>query len=265
MKQKNKITLLMMLLVAASVLIQSCGKDNVKYPSSTLKGRFTYQGQPVGLLYNNGDILTNGNTAPLLFQQKTGKLDVYAVGEIGVYPKHDGSFSTKFYNGEYTYRTLPKNPFEVLTNVPVTVNGDTDLGNVEVVPFWWMSGLATTYTGGVFTATFNLSRPSTEANRNLQNVIIYVTPTNLPDVVSATVGAAKSYNAGTNAGGVVVPAAASSGGAVTVSFDLNTLTTGQKEFLNALGNNGTVWATIAVKTANVNDALYSDPIKLQLP
>ncbi len=265
MKQKNKITLLMMLLVAASVLIQSCGKDNVKYPSSTIKGRFTYQGQPVGLLYANGDLLTGGNTAPLLFQQVAGKQNVYAVGEIAVYPKHDGTFTSKFYNGDYTYRTLPKNPFQVISNKAVTVNGETDLGNIEVVPFWWMSGLTTTYTGGVFTATFNLTRPSTEANRNLERVNVYLTPTNMPDVVSATLGAARAFNPGTNAGGIVVPAAASTGGTVTVRVDLNTLTTGEKQFLSALGNNKTIYATVAVKTANVGDALYSDVIQLQLP
>lgn len=260
----------MMLLVAAGMLVQSCGKDNLKYPSSTIKGRFTYQGQPVGLLYTNGDLLTGGNTAPLLFQQKTGPQNVYGVGEIGVYPKHDGTFASKFYNGEYTYRTLPKNPFQVLSNVPVTVNGDIDLGNIEVVPFWWMSGLATTYTGGVFTATFNLTKPSTTAGRGLERVSIYLTPTNMPDVVSATVGAARSFIAGgisgpANPAGTVIPHTTSNGGAVTVRFDLNTLTTGEKQFLRALGNNGTIWATIAVKTVGVNDALYSDVIKLQLP
>ncbi len=266
MKTKNKITFLIMLMASASLFVQSCGKDNAKYPTSTIKGRITYQGQPVKLVYNNGDILTGGNTAQLLFQQVSGAQPTYAVSEVGVYPKHDGTFTGKFYDGDYLLRNKPgSNPFEDFTNKPFTVKGDTNLGDIEVVPFWWMSGLATTYTGGVFTATFNLTKPSGNTTRTLQNVNIYFTPTNLPDAVSATVGAARSFNAGTNAGGIIVPASTSTGGPVTVKVDLNTLTTLEKQFLRALGGNGTVWATIAVKTNTVNDAIYSDPIKLQLP
>ncbi len=270
MKTKNKITILTMLLAAASLLMQSCGKDNMKYPTSTIKGRLTYQGQPVKLTYNNGDILTNPTpatvTSQLLFQQVSGSQSKYGVSDIPVYAKHDGTFAGKFYDGEYTFRSKPgTNPFEDFTGKTATVKGDTDLGNIEVVPYWWINNLEPTYTGGIFTAKFNLTKPSTNASRTLQNVTVYFTPTNLPDVVSATVGIAVSFAAGTNSGGNTVPASGGTGGPVTVSVNLNTLSTAQKQLLNALGGNGTIWATIAVKTNSVNDALYSDPIKLQLP
>lgn len=268
MKQKNKITLFIILLAAASVLMQSCGKDNLKYPSSTLKGRFTYQGQPVGLMYNNLDAFDlNNNASTWLFQQTKGIQNVYGSGNIRVYAKHDGSFSSKFFDGEYLARTQVRNPFVVIDNMPVVVSGDTDLGNLEVVPFWWMSGLTTTYTGGVLTATFNVARTLLPRNttRDLQFVAIYLSPTNTPDALSANSGAAITFNAGTNSGGNVVPAATGNGGAVTISVNLNNLSTLQKQQLEALGNNSTVWASVAVKTANVVDALYSDPIQLQLP
>jgi len=270
MKKKNKITFLIMLLASAGLLMQSCGKDNMKYPTSTIKGRITYQGQPVKLLYNNGDILTNPSpatvTSQLLFQQVSGSQNKYGVSDIPVYAKHDGTFASKFYDGEYLFRSRPgSNPFEDFTGKTAKVNGDTDLGNIEVVPYWWINSLATTYTGGIFTATFNLTKPSGNAARTLQNVTVYFTPTNLPDAVSATVGIAISFNAGTNSGGNIVPAAGGTGGPVSVSVNLNTLTTAQKQLLNALGGNGTIWATVAVKTNTVNDALYSDPIKLKLP
>lgn len=265
MKQKNKITLIIMLLAATGMLMQSCGKDNLKYPSSTLSGRFTYQGQPVGLIPSNPDIIGSANTATLLLTQVSGAQDKYGAGEVRIYAKQDGSFSSKFFNGEYKARTqTSKSPFEDFTNKPVTVNGDTDLGNIEVVPYWWMTGLTTTSTGGVFTANFNLTRPST-LGKTLQYVAVYLSPTNVTDIQSATQGAARTFNAGTNSGGNVVPAAASTGGAVTVKVDLNTLTTGEKQFLRAFGNNSTIFATIAVKTTNINDALYSQTIKLQMP
>lgn len=266
MKQKNKITLFIMLLAAAGVLMQSCGKDNATYPSSTLSGRFTYQGKPVGLIYTNPDIIGSANTAHLLLTQVSGAQERYGAGEVRVYAKHDGSFSTKFFNGDYIARTAPtRMAFQDFTNKPITVNGDTDLGNIEVVPYLWMDNLVTTYTGGVFTATFNLTKPSASATATLQYVAIYLSPTNVPDIQSATQGAARTFNAGTNSGGNVVPAAATSTGTVTVKIDLNTLTAGEKQFLRAFGNNGTIFASVAVKANTITDALYSDVIKLQLP
>ena len=266
MKQKNKITLLIMLLAAASVLMQSCGKDNLKYPSSTLSGRFTYQGQPLGLIYTNPDIIGSANTAHLLLQQVTGAQERYGAGEVRIYAKHDGSFTGKFFNGDYLARTQTlKMPFQDFTAKPITVNGDTNLGDIEVVPYLWMSNLATTYTGGVFTATFNLTRPTVQAGRTLERVYIFLSPTNVPDIQSSTQGANRNWAAGVNAGGIVVPTAASSTGAVTVRVDLNTLTGNEKDFLRAFGGNGKIFASVAVKTNGVNDALYSNVIQLQLP
>ena len=270
MKQKNKITVLIMLLVAASTLVQSCGKDNLEYPLSTLSGRFTYQGQPIKLLHTNPDLfVANNNTVGhLRLQQVKGDQPVYGVGPIDIYARHDGSFTSKFYDGDYNMTTGGnlKNPFEDFTAPkPITVKGNTDLGNIEVVPYWWMSNLQTTYTGGVFTATFNLARVSTMAGRNLQYVQIYLSPTNFPDVVSATQGAVRRFDPGTNSGGNSVPAAASNGGPVTIKIDLNTLSTGEKQFLRAFGGSGTIYASIGVKTNAVNDQLYTDVIQLQLP
>ena len=257
-----------MLLAAASMLVQSCGKDNLEYPSSTLSGRFTYQGQPVKLLHTSPDLFATNPVGHLRLQQVTGDRPVYGVGLIDVYARHDGSFTADFFDGDYNMSTggTLKNPFEDFTTPkPVTVNGNTDLGNIEVVPYWWMSNLQTTYTGGVFTATFNVAKVSTNTARTLQYVAIYLSPTNLPDIQSATQGAVRTFNAGTNTGGNSVPAAVSAGGAVTIKIDLNTLTAGEKQFLRAFGGSGTIYASVGVKTTGVNDQIYSDAIQLQLP
>lgn len=268
MKQNNKTTVLIMLLVAASMLVQSCRKDNLEYPSSTLSGRFTYQGQPVKLLHTSPDLFATNPVGHLRFQQIKGDQAVYGVGPVDVYARHDGSFSTKFFDGDYNMTTggTLKNPFEDFTTPkPVTVKGNTDLGNIEVIPYWWMSNLQTTYAGGVFTATFNVAKVSTMPARTLQSVAIFLSPTSLPDIQSATQGAVRTFNAGTNTGGNVVPAAASAGGPVSIKIDLNTLTTGEKQFLRAFGNNSIIYASIGVRTTMVNDQLYSDAIQLQLP
>ncbi len=257
-----------MLLVAASMLVQSCGKDNLEYPSSTLSGRFTYKGEPVKLLHTSPDLFATNAVGHLRLQQVKGDRPKYGVGLIDVYAKHDGSFSAEFFNGDYTASTggTLKNPFEdFATSMFVQVNGETNIGDIEVVPYWWMSNLQTTYTAGVFTATFNVAKVSTNAARTLQYVAIYLSPTNLPDIQSATQGAVGTFNAGTSTGGNLVPAATSAGGAVTIKIDLNTLTAGQKQFLKAFGGSGTIYASVGVKTSGVNDQIYSDAIQLQLP
>jgi uncharacterized protein DUF3823 len=277
MKQKYKISTIIMLLAAASLLVQSCGKDNVKYPTSTLSGHFTYNGQKVGMLFANPDLYFGAGTGHnLAFQQVSGKQNVYGSGEINVYAQHDGSFTSKFFDGDYVYRTLgTKNPFEDIpvTTTPITIKGDTQL-EIPVVPYWWMTGLATTFTGGtggatgVFTATFTLTKVSTATARTLDRVFIYLSPTNRPDAASAVQGAIRSFVAGTNSNGNVVPAAASAGGTVTVKVDLaalsSTTSAPEKQFLTTtLGTNAHIWATVAVKTTGITDALYSDPIQLQ--
>jgi hypothetical protein len=202
----------------------------------------------------------------LRLQQVKGDQPVYGVGPIDVYARHDGSFSAKFFDGDYNMSTggNHKNQFEDFTTPKlITVKGTTDLGNMEVVPYWLMSNLQTTSTGGVFTAKFDLAKVSTSAARTLQFVAIYLSPTNLPDIQSATQGAARTFNANTNSNGNVVPAAASTGGSVTIKVDLNTLTAGEKQFLKVMGN--TIYASIGVKTTQVTDQLYSDAIQLQLP
>jgi hypothetical protein len=268
MKQKKKISLFIMLLAAASLIVQSCGKDNLKYPSSTLSGHFTYNGQPFNrLIYSNPDFYFGAGTGHnLAFRQVAGAQERYGVSsEVNVYALHDGSFTSKFFDGDYVYRTLSlKNPFEDFTNLPITIKGDTKL-DIEVVPYWWMTNLTTTFTANVFTANLNLAKVSTATARTLQYVAIYLSPTNRPDAASATQGVAKTFNAGTNAGGILVPAAAATGGtnACTVKLDLSTLSASDKQLLGALGTGGHIWATIAVKTTAVTDALYSDPIQLQ--
>jgi len=257
-----------MLMAVASVLVQSCGKDNLSYPSSTLSGRLLYNGQPVGLLQTSPDINSINNTGnALTVTQVTGAQPSYSVGSMQLYARHDGSFTGKMYDGTYTVSTLTsKNPFEDFSGMPLTINGDTQF-DINVVPYWWMTNLQTSFTGGtggatgVFTATFNVAKVSTNAARTLQYVQIAVSPTNFAD--AAAFSAVRTFNAGTNAGGIVVPAAAGPGGAVTVKLDLSTLTTAEKSALAAQGPGGHIWASVAVKTTGITDGLYSDSIQLQ--
>ena len=257
MKKINKITLFIMLLAAASVLMQSCGKDNLSYPSSTLSGRFLYNGQPVGLLQTSPDINSINNTGNALYlTQIKGAQPQYSVGEIQLYARHDGSFTGKMFDGDYTVRTLTsKNPFEDFTGTPLTVKGDTKF-DIQVVPYFWMTNLKTTFVGNVFTATFNLAKVSTNSARTLQYVQVAVSPTNFAD--AAAYSAIRTYAPGAAAPNVVV-----ANGTCTVKLDLSTLTTAEKSALAAQGSGGHIWVSVAVKTNGITDALYSDAIPLQ--
>jgi len=258
MKKKNKITLLIVLLTAASVLVQSCGKDNLSPPSSVFSGHFLYNGQPVGLLMSSPDINSvNGTGHALALTQLTGAQQTYSVGEIQVYAKHDGSFTGLMYNGTYTARSLPsKMPFEDIVGLPVTINGNTTQ-DITVVPYWWMTNLKTTYVGTVFTATFTIAKVSTNAARTLQYVQVAISPTQFAD--AAAYSALRTFAPGAAAPNVVLAA----GGNCTVTLDLSTLTTAEKSALAAQGPGGHIWASVAIKTNGITDALYSDSIPLQ--
>jgi len=257
MKKINKITLLIMLLAVTSMLVQSCGKDNLKYPSSTLSGRFLYNGQPVRLLQTSPDINSINNTGhALALTQITGAQQRYSVGEIQVYARHDGSFTGKMFDGDYTARTLTsKMPFEDFTGLPVTIKGNTTL-DIPVVPYFWMTNLTTTFVGNVFTATFTLAKVSTNAARTLQYIQVALSPTNYAD--AAAFSAIRNFAPGVAAPNVVV-----SDGVCTVRVDLSTLSTAEKSALAAQGPGSHIWASVAVKTNGVTDALYSDVIQLQ--
>jgi beta-xylosidase len=160
------------IILALLLLGTACKKDNFKAPSSTLKGRLTYKGDPINLEYNQ---------VPFeLYQPGFGK-----IAPIRGTFDQDGSYSTLLFDGNYKF-TIPANqgPFmwkELSAGkrdtLAVTVSGNQTM-DIEVNPYYMVRGANITAASNSITATFNIEKVITGADaRNIEKVYLYVNKT----------------------------------------------------------------------------------------
>lgn len=160
------------LLLALVLGAASCKKDNYKAPSSTLKGRIMYNGEEIGLEYNQ---------VPLeLYQSGFGK-----VGAIAGSFAQDGSYSTLLFDGNYKM-IIPagQGPFQwrenaagVRDTLAVTVNGDQTL-DLQATPYFMIRGAAYKVTGTALAATFRADQIVTGSNaKTIERINLYVNKT----------------------------------------------------------------------------------------
>lgn len=252
MKNNNKITLIVILLAAAGFLLQSCGKDNkVAYPPSKITGAITYNGQPVRLMSTNSQLNSgagNNNSLNTLWLRQTAPQPLGG-GDLRVVAANDGTFSFNTFDGDYILSANSgRVPFQAFTPISFTLNGSTHI-DVPVTPYFWVSNYQTTFVDSVFTATFKLDRIVNTSV--LQEVRVYFSTTSKADA------SANIFSRGftTPAQGVNI------NGNCTIKVDLKTMTAVEKQNLKA--TTGKLWANVAVKTANITDALYQENVALK--
>jgi hypothetical protein len=114
--------------MAASLM--SCNYDNYDEPSFQLDGRIVYQGEPIGVSYN--DVYIE------LWESGWQRL-----GNIGVAVDQDGSYSSPLFKGDYKM-IIPNNqgPFRKITNdqtsndtISVNLSGSRTI-DIEVMPYY---------------------------------------------------------------------------------------------------------------------------------
>lgn len=244
MKKNNKI-INFMLIVFVSVsflLVSSCSKelDNRKYPQSRISGKFLYNGQPMQIMGTSSDVV--GTNMLQLTQTGPG---TYTSGYIKMFTKGDGTYTILTFDGDYSLAVTPgKGPWQpVASPIEINLKGEAKDVDFNVTPYFWISNYKATYQDSVFTAAFNLEKVVPSAN--LEKVVIYFGTTNIVDITSKFVE--RAY---TN----IVP------GAVTLSFDLKTLTKAEKAILSTTGF---TFARIGIKTRGVSDLLYSTTSQLK--
>lgn len=154
----------------------SCSFDNYDEPSFQLDGRIVYQGEPIGVSYN--DVYIE------LWESGWQRL-----GNIGVAVDQDGSYSSLLFKGDYKM-IIPNNqgPFKKITNdqtgndtIPVSLTGSNTM-DIEVMPYYMIRN--TTISGGSnkVTATFDLDQVITgDDAKNIQEVSLYVSKTSFVD------------------------------------------------------------------------------------
>jgi hypothetical protein len=209
--------------------LSSCEKDNYAPPSSTLTGTLVYNGQPVGL--------RSGGVQLELWQPG------YALRtKIPVHIDQDGTFSSAVFDGSYRLTFLAGNgPWVVSTDsLRIDVNGSTNV-DIPVRPYFVVRNPTISAESKTLSSTFNLER--VDNSRALQFVALYIGTTAVLDNIN-------------NRQRVEIPAASitSLSEPVKIGASLSV----------ALASRSYVFARIGVKTAGVNEMIFSPVVKINL-
>jgi len=171
--------------IAASLV--SCNYDNYEEPSFQLDGRIVYQGEPIGVSYN--DVYIE------LWESGWQRL-----GNIGVAVDQDGSYSSLLFKGDYKM-IIPNNqgPFRKITNdqsgndtIPVNLTGSRTM-DIEVMPYYMIRNTNISSGNSQVTATFDLEQIITgDDAKDIQEVFLYVSKTSFVDnrtsIANTTIG-----------------------------------------------------------------------------
>ncbi|MBO0948688.1 DUF3823 domain-containing protein [Fibrella forsythiae] len=216
-------------LLAGTVLLASCAKDNYEPPKSTLTGRVIYDNQPVG-------VRTNG--VQLELWQKGYQLFT----KIPVIVSQEGTFSAALFDGDYKLVRLRGNgPWVDNTDtINVSVRGAATI-DVPVQPFFVIRNPSIQRSGTSLTGSLTVGQVVT--GRAIERVTMYVGTTQFVDVTN-NVGSAN----------VATAALADLSKPLPLSLTLPAAVSSRPYF----------YARIGVKTVGVAELIYSPVQKITL-
>jgi hypothetical protein len=227
-------------LLALMCVATACKKDTFEAPSTTLKGRLTYNGEAINLEQDQVPIE--------LYQPGFGK-----TGPITGTFAQDGTYSFLLFNGNYKL-IIPngQGPFRWNENVTanrrdtltVNVTGEQTL-DLQVTPYYLITNTQMTISNRVVTAAFGVNKIITDANaRNIERVTLFVNKTQF-------VSGASDYKiAFTDLAGTAI----TSPNNVTMSVTVPTISPTQNY----------VFARVGLKVAGIEDMIFTPVQKLQL-
>ena len=221
--------------IAAS--LASCSYDNYDEPSFQLDGRIVYQGEPIGVSYN--DVYIE------LWESGWQRL-----GNISVAVDQDGSYSSLLFKGEYKM-IIPNNqgPFRKITNdqsgndtIPVNLTGSRTM-DIEVMPYYMIRNTDISGGSNKVSATFDLDQIITDENaKEIQEVSLYVSKTAFVDT--------RTSIATTNIGGGDLE-------------DLSGITL-EVDVPDRVPTQNYGYARIGVRIQGVEDMIFSEIVKVEL-
>lgn len=216
-------------LLAGTILLAGCAKDNFDPPSSTLTGRVVYQDQPVG-------VRTNG------VQLELWQRGYQLFTKIPIFLAQDGSFSASLFDGDYKLVRLRGNgPWVDNTDtIEVQVRGAAKV-DVPVQPYYVIRNEKFQKSGNAITATCNVARAI--AGKDVERVTLYLGATQFVDINN-------------NAGRVDKAGADLADLTKELSFSLN--------LPAAVVSKGYAYGRIGVKTVGVAEMLYTPVQKITL-
>jgi hypothetical protein len=222
--------------LALLALLASCEKDNFTEPKSTLSGRIVYNGEPIGVEYNQVRLQ--------LWQPGFGKL-----AAIDAQVDQSGFYSATLFNGDYKL-VVPKGrgPFKTLEKdaaakdtLFVTLEGNKEV-DVEVMPYYMIRTPQFAGAENKVTATLKLEKIITGADaRDIERVSLFINKT---EFVSRATNVGVTDIAGT---------AIKNLNAIAIETEIPALVPTQKY----------IFARVGVKIKDVEDMIFSPVQKVE--
>jgi hypothetical protein len=209
--------------------LAACGKDNYDAPESILTGRMVYNGTSI-------QVRGTGEAVQLqLYQRGWQKSD-----PISVFVTQDGSFTAKLFDGTYYLVTRDNNGPWVNTRdtMQIELRGTASV-DVNVTPYFTISGENITVSGNTLNASFTVNRVVSDAK--LEKVYLVLSKTQFADEVNNIFRSDITDNVAAGAG--------------SVSADLS----GNNDVANAK----TLYGRIGIKTEGTEQAVWSPIVKLK--
>lgn len=166
LKKRIMKTKYFILLLGLSLGLASCEIDNYDEPNAVFSGQITYEGEPIGVAYN--DVRFQ------LWQSGFGN-----EGPIDVHLDQDGSFSTHLFNGSYRLSFIEgQGPFEAQQDtLQIDLQGNTNQ-DIEVTPYYMIRNANFNQTGNSVQGSANLEQIITgEDSREIEHVTLYLNRT----------------------------------------------------------------------------------------
>jgi len=167
--------------------LTSCEYDNYDEPKLLFEGNLVYQGEPIGVSYND-----------VYFELWEEGWQTF--GNIGVAVDQDGSFSSLLFKGDYKL-IIPasQGPFMNITNtetnsdtIPLNLRGSRNM-NIEVLPYYMLRNVNISGNSSSVSADFGLEQIVTDSNaKSINEVVLYLSKSTFVDgrtsISSARIG-----------------------------------------------------------------------------
>lgn len=166
------------ILAMAGTLV-GCQEDNYTAPKSMLSGKLVYQGEPIGVEYNQVRFQ--------LWQPGWGKL-----GGLDVHIDQSGSYSSQLFNGDYKLAFLVgRGPFQTIIKdqtardtIYVQLTGDKTL-DIEVLPYYLIRNAKFTSESRKISGTASIDKIINDASaRDIERISLYINKTSIVSVAN---------------------------------------------------------------------------------
>jgi hypothetical protein len=225
------------ILLAIAFGVQSCKKDNYEAPTSTLNGRIMYNGEEIGLEFNQVPVE--------LYQPGFGKS-----GAIGATFDQSGGYSYLLFDGQYKL-IIPngQGPFRWQENanggrdtLNVSVSGNKTL-DLEATPYFMVRNAVYTVSGTTLSATCRVDQIINGVDaKNIESVTLFINKTMF-------VSRADNF-----ANTELAAAAITNPASINLSVTIPSITPTQNY----------VYARVGLKISGVEDMIFSPLEKIQL-